>query len=58
MKIKFLKNYAYAFRGYDVVRYKAGDIVETDSEEFVKTALADGVAEKYQEPKKKPSRKA
>lgn len=59
MKIKFLKNYAYAFNGYDVVRYKAGDVVETESEELVKTAVADGAAESYEEqPKKKTSKKA
>ena len=58
MKIKFLKKYAYAFNGYEVVRYKAGDIIETESEELVKTAVDDCAAESCEEPKKKTSKKA
>lgn len=56
MKIRFTRNYAYAFNGYEVVKYKANEIIETDSEALISNSIACGAAVKLTENKKKTSK--
>lgn len=41
MKLKIIKDFAFAHRGCDVVQYQAGTEVETDDQELIDTALTE-----------------
>lgn len=45
MKIRFLKDYKYAFKGYDVHSYRKGQEIDTDSEDLINNAIKAGFAE-------------
>lgn len=51
MKLKIIKDFAFAHRGCDVVQYQAGTEVETDDQELIDVALAEKWASKARQPR-------
>lgn len=44
MKLRFTRDYRYAFGGKDVVSYKQNQEIETDSEDLIKNSIECGAA--------------
>jgi hypothetical protein len=62
MRIKFIKEYAYAHRGVQIERFAAGQIVDNPPAGLAGMALADGAVidpdQEAPEPEEKPAKRS